>query len=182
MILIEPCCTTKHWMAVRDSIGKNGTTLFEGYGDLSLAELLPAILTRYSETEMMLVAPSIPDQAASALKKWMRKQWARMDGKGKLDVISRLTIIADLSQEASPMASAWLTKNPFPGRLYLCDLQQSDTVILLPDLAIAGPVNMRYLKHFIATATTRPAHVSDLWARYRGLAEQQETGTNGGEE
>lgn len=167
MYLIEPCCAKKHLLAVRDAIGKNGTTLFEGYGDLSLTELLPALLTRYSETEMMIVAPSLPDQAASIIKKWMKKQWARADGKGKLDVIAHLTIVADMSEEQSPTASTWLKENPFEGRLTLVDRQQTDTAILLPDMAIIGPVNMKYDKHFIATATTRKVHVADLWDRFR---------------
>lgn len=172
MHIIEPCCAKKNLMAVRDAIGRNGMTLFEGYGDLSLTELLPALLTRYSETEMILVAPSLPDQAAGIVRRWMRRQWARMDGKGKLDVIRRLTIIADLSEEKSPAASGWLKANPFPGRLALCDIQQGETVILMPDFAIIGPVNMRYGSHFTATATSKKAHIDALWERYGKLARE----------
>lgn len=170
MHIIEPCCAKKNLLALRDAIGNNGTTLFEGYGDLSLTELLPALLTRYSETEMMLVAPSVPDQAQDVIKKWMKKQWARRDGKGRLNVIGRLTVIADLSEEASPAASEWLKENPFGERLTLVSRQQTDTAILLPDMAIVGPVNMKYDKPFIATVTTRMKHVEDIWEHFRRLS------------
>lgn len=171
MHLIQPCCAQKNLCAVRDAIGKNGTTKFEGYGDLSLTELLPAILTRYDDTEMVVAAPSLPDQAAEIIGMWMRKQWARMDGKGKIDVIKHLTIIADLSRGKSPMASQWLKENPFSGRLWLCDTRQESTAILLPDFAITGPVNMRYGNRFVATATTEPVRVKALWDKYRKMVE-----------
>lgn len=183
MYLIEPCCAKKHLLVLRDAIGRNGMTLFEGYGDLSLTELLPALLTRYSETAMLIAAPSLPDQAADILKKWLKKQWARMDGRGKLNVISRLTVIADLSEDASPEASSWKKKELFAGRLCLCDLRQSETAILLPDFAIVGPVNMQYGNHFVATATSKPSHIADLWDRFQKKAasndpgEKQETST-----
>lgn len=154
-------------MQLRDAIGKNGTKEFQGYGDLSLTELLPAILTRYSETEMMIVAPTVPDQAAEIIEKWMRKQWARKDGKGKLDVISHMTIVSDLRRKKSPVVWQWLKENPFGERLTLVNLQQEGTVILLPDFAITGPVNMRYGERFIATATSNPEAVKDLWNKFQ---------------
>ena len=55
MQLIEPCCTQKHWPALRRSLGENGTRLFCGFGDLSIDELMSVILNRYSETDMMIV-------------------------------------------------------------------------------------------------------------------------------
>lgn len=174
MHIIQPCCAKKHVMEIRDAIGRNGMTLFEGYGDLSLTELLPAILTRYAETEMLIAAPSLPDQAAEAVATWMKRQWARADGNGKIDVVSRMTVIADFGPGASPRASGWLRDNPFGGRLTLVDVRQDDTVLLLPDFAVVGPVNMRYGGHFIATATTRPAQVADLWAMFRALADRQD--------
>lgn len=182
MHIIEPCCAKKNLMQMRDAMGKNGMTLFEGYGDLSLTELLPALLTRYSEAEMVLVAPSLPDQAAAAVKRWMRRQWARMDGKGKLDVIARLTVITDLSADKSPAASAWLKDNPFPGRLRLVDDRQGETVILMPDFAIIGPVNMQYGSRFTATATSKKAHVDSLWERYGKLADDAEQAAAAGKE
>lgn len=155
---------------LRDVIGKSGKKPFEGYGDLSLAELLPAVLTRYSETELLIAAPSFPDQAAEAVMKWMKRQWARADGRGKLDVIRHLTIVADLSEEKSPMASQWLKDNPFGDRLTLAAMQQPDTAILLPDFAITGPVNMRYGEHFTAMATAVPQELSALWQQFKALA------------
>lgn len=154
---------------LRDAIGTNGKAQFQGYGDLSLTELLPAILTRYSEAEMMIVAPAVPDQAAEIIGKWMRKQWARMDGNGKLDVIRHLTIVGDLRKKKSPTVWQWLKENPFGERLALIDKPQTDTAILLPDFAITGPVNMRYGEHFVATATGNPETVKGLWEQYQEL-------------
>lgn len=166
MYLIEPCCASKHFMLLRDAIGSCGKATFEGYGDLSLTELLPAILTRYAETRMMIIAPAIPDQAADIIYEWLRKTWARMDGKGRINVLSKLTIVADLSEEVSPTASLWLKSNPFPERLTLVDKAQDDTALLLPDMTIVGPVNMRYGKHFVCEVTTRQEEVNELWDFY----------------
>ena len=169
--LIEPCCAGQHMLSVRDAIGTKGTMEIEGYGDLSLTELLPVILTRYAETELMIVAPALPDQAAEVIATWMRRTIARMDGNGRLNYIRRLTIVSDLSEAASPDASAWLKENPYGERLVLHDMRQDGTAILLPDFAIEGPVNMRYGKHFIATAYGKREDVEELWTKYKGMAE-----------
>lgn len=162
-------------MLLRDSIAKGSSAQFQGFGDLSLTELLPAIMTRYSETELLIAAPSIPDQAAEIIQKWMKQQWSRRDGSAKLDVISRLTIIADLNDEHSPMVSEWLKDNPFGDRLTLVDKRQEDTAILLPDFAITGAVNMRYGHHFTATATTVADEVKTLWAKFKDTDSDGET-------
>lgn len=162
-------------MQMRDTLGSNGKTQFQGFGDLSLTELLPALLTRYSETEMLIAAPAIPDQAAEIIDRWMKKQWARMDGKGKLDCISRLTIIADLSPEQSPMASEWLKENPFGDRLTLVDKAQDDTALLLPDIAIIGPLNLRYGQNFTCDVTTVQEEVDALWKQYSKLTRTVKT-------
>jgi len=157
-------------LQLRKSIEGGGNTQFRGYGDLSLTEILPALLTRYSETEMMIVAPSVPDQAAEIIRRWMKRQWARMDGRGQLDVIAKLTIVADLSEEKSPLASSWLKDNPFDGRLVLADRAQTDTALLLPDLAVTGPLNMRYGHTFICRVTADKDDVDALWKQYMRLA------------
>lgn len=169
--LIEPCCAQKQLRELRNILEKEGTAQMEGYGDLSLTELLPAMLTRYSNAEMLIAAPSLPDQAAEVIATWMLKQWARMDGCGNVNVVKRLTIVSDLSEAASPGASAWLQENPYGERLVLHDVQQDATAILLPDFAIEGPVNMRYGKHFIATAYGKREDVEGLWTKYKGMAE-----------
>lgn len=163
MRLIEPCCASKHFMLLRDAIGTHGRTRFEGYGDLSLTEMLPAMLTRYSETMMMIIAPSIPDQAADIIDEWLRKTWARMDGKGRLNVLSHLTIVADLSETASPTLSTWLTNNPYPNRLTLVNKPQDVTALLLPDMVVVGPMNFRYGERFVCEVTTIADEVSEYW-------------------
>lgn len=169
--LIEPCCAGRHMLSVRDAIGTKGTMEIEGYDDLSLTELLPAILTRYAETELMIVAPTLPDQATEVIATWMRRTIARMDGNGRLNYIRRLTIVSDLSEAASPDASEWLKDNPYGDRLVLHDMRQDATAILLPDFAIEGPVNMRYGKHFTATAYGKREDVEELWTKYKGMVE-----------
>lgn len=174
--LIQPCCAQKELRELRNILEKEGTAQMEGYGDLSLTELLPAMLTRYSNAEMLIAAPSLPDQAAEIIATWMRKQWARMDGCGNVNVIARLTIVSDLSEAASPDASVWLKENPYGERLVLHDMRQDATAILLPDFAIEGPVNMRYGKHFTATAYGKREDVDGLWMKYRGMAENAPDG------
>jgi len=163
MHIIEPCCAARHMMQLRDVLGKDGEKQFEGYGDLSLTELLPAILTRYGDTELLIAAPSVPDQAAEIIAKWMRKQWARNDGNGKIDVVRHLTVVTDTDE--SPAVGEWLRDGAFAGRLTVVARQQAETAILLPDFAVTGPVNMRYGRHFVATATTKAGKVRGLWQR-----------------
>jgi hypothetical protein len=170
MYIIEPCCAERQVAALRRSIDGGHAASIGGYEDMSLAELLPAVLTRYSETGMLIAAPSLPDQAADAVAAWMKRQWARADGNGYMNVIGHLTLIADLDAGVSPKASRWLRDNPFEGRLTLVDLRQEDTVVLLPDFAVTGPVNLRYGRRFTATATTIPSQVADLWRTFQGLA------------
>ena len=95
-----------------------------------------------------------------------------MDGKGRLNVLNKLTVIADLSEEASPVANLWLTNNPFPDRLVLVNKAQDDTALLLPDIAITGPLNFRYDKEFVCDVTTIPSEVSDLWSVYSKLTKK----------
>lgn len=169
MHLIEPCCTPKHLLDLRHILGENGTTLWHGYGDLSLAELLPALLTRYSEVELTMAAPALPDAATETIEKMMRREWMRMDGKGKVWNIGHLTLFADLSEKRSPMASAWAKDNPFGERLTLRNVQQNDTAILLPDIALWGPINMTYGGHFTAMATKNARTIATLREIYEGL-------------
>ena len=169
MHLIEPCCAQKHLLALRESIEPDKTASFHGYGDLSVAELLPALLIRYCETEMLFVAPSLPDEAAETLKGVMRLQRAKMTGRGNLDVVSHLTLVTDLSERKSPLASLWLRENPFADRLTLRNVQQNDTAILLPDIALWGPMNLTYGGHFTAMATENERLMSEMRKNYEHL-------------
>lgn len=167
--LIEPCCSQKHLRQLRDGLGKDGTAFFHGYGDLSLSELLPALLTHYSEAEVMVIAPYLPDVTAEVIAKWMKKQWARIDGSGKMDVISHLTLVADLSERRSPMASEWVKENPFGERMTLRNVQQNDTAILLPDMALWGAMNLNYGGHFTAVATKNARTIETLRGMYEEM-------------
>lgn len=175
MTILEPCCASRQLGLLRDAIGNNKRTQFKGFGDMSLTELLPALLLRYTETEMMIVAPAIPDQATAIIREWLRKTWARWDNTGRLNCLSKLTIIADLSEGASPMMSAWLKDNPFADKLTLVNRVQSDTTLLLPDLAITGPLNLQYDKKFVCDITAIPSEVNGLWARYTQLMRKRNT-------
>ena len=169
MFLIEPCCTQKHWPELRKQLGDGGTMPWEGYGDLSIAELLPVILASYTEVEMMLAAPSIPNLAAEVLAYWLRRQMVTVDGKRQVPVLSRLTIVADLSEKRSPLASTWLKENPYGERLVLKNVQQDDTALILPDIALYGPFNLTYDKHFTATATKNVTTIDGLRNKYANL-------------
>ena len=168
MFLIEPCCTQKQLLALRKKLGDDGTTFFHGYGDLSLAELLPVLMTRYSEVNIMIVAPALPNGAAKVLRQMMEKQWS--DGKGQVNAIGHLTLVADLRKSKSPVASAWVQENPFPGRLTIHDVQQNDTAIILPDIALYGSINLTYGGHFSGIATKRARTIESLREMYRSLA------------
>jgi hypothetical protein len=167
MQIIQPCCTKKALCRLRETTDKGGTRTFECYGDMSITELLPALMTRYAETEMIIAAPSIPDQAAEAIAFEMRRKWSRADGPGKMDEISHLTIITDVSR--SPMLALWIKNGTYGDRLTVIDRRQEEDVILLPDLAILGFKNMRYSEHFIGTITGAPDRVAALWESVRGL-------------
>ncbi|MBR6140456.1 MAG: hypothetical protein IKQ37_01655 [Bacteroidaceae bacterium] len=174
MFLIEPCCTQKHWPALRERIGEDGTIMFHGYGDLSLEELLPVVLTRYSEVDMMLVCPSLPNATAGLLLKWLERKWADGDGDSTHNIISRLAVLTDLRKKKSPTASAWLKNNPYPGRLILHDVQQNDTAILLPDLAVHGAFNLVPNGHFTAIASTNANFIANLKEVYSGLVRRRD--------
>lgn len=168
MFLVEPCCTQKQLLALRGKLGDDGTAFFHGYGDLSLAELLPVLLTRYSEVDVMIVAPALPNGAAKVLRQMMEKQWP--DGKGKVNAVAHLTLVTDLRKSKSPAASAWVQENPFPGRLILNDVQQNDTAVILPDIAMYGSINLTYGGHFSGIATKRKKTIEALRSMYGTLA------------
>lgn len=169
MLLIEPCCTQKHLLALRSKLGENGTSFFHGYGDLSIAEMLPTMLTRYCETEMMLVVPALPNVATEAVNKIMRMQRMSADGKKKLDVIRHLTLVADLRKKKSPEANVWLTDNPFGDRLTIINTQQNDTAVILPDIAFLGNINLSYGGHFTAMGTKHKKLIDDMKENYLKL-------------
>jgi len=168
MHIIQPCCTKKDLCRLREVTDKGETRNFECFGDMSITELLPPLMTRYGETEMLIAAPSIPDQAAEAIAFEMRRRWSRAEGPGKMDEISHLAIITDVSR--SPMLSLWMRNDTFGDRLTVIDSRQEECVILLPDLAILGFRNMRYGEHFFGTMTGAPDRVAGLWEEYRGKA------------
>lgn len=173
MMIIEPCCAKKHLSRLRESIKGGGTRSFECYGDMSLTELMPAMMTRYAEAEMLIACPSFPDQAADAVAIEMRRRWSRADGQGKMDEIAHLTVITDTSR--APQLMMWLAGDTFDGRLKVVDShREEEYVILLPDFAILGFRNMRYGEHFTAIAITEQTRVDALWERYRGKVSEKE--------
>ena len=169
MFLIEPCCTQKHLLELRHKLGGNGACFFHGHGDLSLAEILPVLLTRYSEVELMMVLPRVPDAAAEVIRHVMDREWTTANGKGKVFNIKRLDLIADMRKAKSPTASAWVKENPWEGRLFIRNIQQGDTAILLPDIGMTGPINLQYGGHFIALATRSAKTSASLKAEYEKL-------------
>jgi len=162
MHLIEPCCAPKQLLALRSKLGDNGTAFWHGYGDLSIAELLPQMLTRYTEVDLIIAAPSLPDMATEIIRKMMERQWRSMDGKGMVYNIRQLTLIADMRKKKSPLANKWLYDNPFDSRLLIHNTQQGDTAIILPDIAFFGNINLTYSGHFTAVATKNTSVIADV--------------------
>jgi hypothetical protein len=67
------------------------------------------------------------------------------------------------------MASEWVKDNPYPERMTLKNVQQNDTAILLPDIALWGPMNLNYGGHFTALATKNARTIETLRGMYEGL-------------
>ena len=169
MMLIQPCCTQKTIPQLRRKLGDDGTTFVHGYGDLGLNELLPVMLAPYREAELMIVAPALPDTAARVIEKLMQRQMPLPGGKGDVMLIKKLTVVANLKKNPKYISAGWMKQNPWGDRLVLRHRQQNDTAILLPDMAVIGPVNMAYNGHFTAVVTRRKKTIDELRATYLGL-------------
>ena len=92
-----------------------------------------------------------------------------MKGRGQVPLIKQLTIVANLKKNSKYLSAGWVKENPWGERLQLKHCQQNDTAILLPDMAIIGPVNMAYNGHFTAVVTRRKKTIGELRATYLGL-------------
>ena len=166
MYLIEPCCAPKQLLELRKKLSDKGTVFWHACGDLSLEEFLKALLPHYSEAEMIIAAPSIPDAAVESIMYAMRRQHARIDGSGNMDAIKHLTIVSDLRPQKSPIASRWLAVPPLGDRLTVRNVQQADTAIIMPDIAFLGPINLTYGRHFTAVATKNAETIASLRSLY----------------
>ena len=165
--LLEPCCIQRQLSDLCRAIKDGGEAEFNYYGDLSLTELLPALLERYNKTRLLIVAPSIPDTAAEVIASWARRQWKRMDGSGSFYALQHITIVTSLA--ASPAVGSWLEKNLFGDRLTVVDANQGEHIIALHNLAISGFRNMRYGENGTAVITTEPEKIESLWEKYEAL-------------
>ena len=164
MNLLEPCCIQRQLSDLCRAIKDGGEAEFNYYGDLSLTELLPALLERYNKTKLLIVAPSIPDTAAEVIASWARRQWKRMDGSGSFYALQHITIVTSLA--ASPAVGSWLEKNLFGDRLTVVDANQGEHIIALHNLAISGFRNMRYGENGTAVITTEANKIQALWEKY----------------
>ncbi len=169
MTLIQPCCAPKDLLQLRHVLGEDGTTLWHAYGDLSLSELLPPLLTRYNEVEILLVTPSLPDAAAVVVRRMMQQQFPSRDGNVLHHTIAHMTLISRFTERQSPLASTWMSTTPFGERLTTKNVQQNDTAILLPDIALWGPINLTYGGHFTAMATKNARTIAALREGYERL-------------
>ena len=162
MQLIEPCCAPKHLLQLREKLGESGTAFWHGYGDMSVLELLPALMRRYADVELLIALPFVPDQVYELIIRLMRRQCSTYDGKGRMDIVRHLTLITDLRESKSPLASELTENNPFPGRLTIRNVQQNDTVFILHDIAVIGNINLLYGGHFTAIATKSQAVIQSM--------------------
>lgn len=169
MQIIEPCCTQKHWPEIRNKIGKDGTTFFHGYGDLSITELFPVLMTPYSNTELLIVCPALPNATAEVITHWMEKDFSGVASRERVPAIASCTIITNCNAKKSPAAAKWLKENPWPERMKLHNIQQNDTAVMLPDLAIYGNINLVHSGHFTALASTNAKVIKNLRDTYLSL-------------
>lgn len=162
MQLIEPCCAPKHLLQLREKLGESGTAFWHGYGDMSVLELLPALMRRYADEELLIAMPCVPDPVYELITRLMGKQCSSYNGKGRMNIVRHLTLIADLRESKSPSASELIRDNPYAGRLTIRNVQQNDTVFILHDIAIMGNINLLYGGHFTAIATKNQAVIQSM--------------------
>ena len=126
MLLIEPCCTSKTIPSLIDRLGNDGTELWHGYADLTLADILTPILASYEEVvDVTIVIPYLPPYLADALRIHL------VQGS-----ICNLTLLTDArgskGQPAMSLARA------YSDSVILASHSVADTFILLPDIVWWG--------------------------------------------
>ncbi len=168
MITIEPCCANKHWKQVLKELEMKKTVLVNGYGDMTLTELLPEVLQRYSEADVLMALPTVPEQMRTLVGRMLRRTWALAQG-GNVDVVRRLRLITDARASKSPGLVEWAQGQE---RLRLANAQHNDTLIIVHNgnpqgecaLAIMGPVNMVPCGQWTAMVTRDPVLLAELRA------------------
>lgn len=161
---IQPCCTQKHIPAVRRQLEKQTTVAFEGYGDLTLADLLPVLGDTCIGHDLTIVAPNIPRYLRSAILHSMTSTVVRQ-GKNT-PRHPHLTIVTDTSEERSPDLRH--LAESMPDRITLCHAVQSDTMLLLPDELWFG--NIGRGARFVGVVTRDPNLIATITSPIRQLS------------
>lgn len=204
MRTIEPCCTQKHWPQVLEDLKRRPTVMMNGYGDMTLCELLPVMLERYAECEVMVVVPTLPPQLREVLDRWARQTWG--DGSR---AVAQMWVITDARESKSPGAAEWSRG----AGVAMASCQQNDTAVVVrgrgsrgesqgsrgesresrgesresrvesqefgEDVMVTGAVNVRPSGMFTAVVTRDEKMIAETWAYYNKVFEAWKIGENG---
>ena len=167
IITIEPCCANKHWKKVLAELELKKTVLIEGYGDMTLNELLPVALGRCQEAEVIITAPLMPEELCRTIGTLLYHTWALPDG-GNINKIAHMRVITDARASKSPAVMEWAKR--YGGQVELASCQQNDTMVLVTDsnsaddMAIVGPVNVQPCGQWTTMVTRDPVLMAELCA------------------
>ena len=178
MLTIEPCCTQKHWPKILHNLKDTSYVYFEGYGDMTLNELLPVVFDGFSDADVMLAVPVMPERLISTLRELTKRSWANPSGRGSVPLIKRFRIITDARSTKSPGVLDFCRelRSQCAGS-GVASLQQNDTIIIVRDaystIMIFGSVNSRPSCQWTAFVTNDQGHIADVWsvleARYKAF-------------
>lgn len=164
--------------------------MMNGYGDMTLCELLPVMLERYAECEVMVAVPTLPPQLREVLDRWTRQTWG--DGSR---AVARIWVITDARESKSPGAAEWSRD----AGVAMASCQQNDTTVVVrgrgsrvesqgsrgegrefgEDVMVMGAVNVRPSGMFTAVVTKDEKMIAEAWAYYNKVFEAWEIGENG---
>lgn len=168
MITIEPCCAaTKHWpkvLATLDELGEESVVGIRGYGDMTLMELLPAMVSSYSEADVLVAVPTLPSCLREKLDALLHLSWG--NDSGSVPAVARLRVITDARESRSPAAAEWI--QDAGSRVSLASCQMNDTVVIIRGsggggVMVFGAVNARPATEWVAMATKDKRLIEDFW-------------------
>jgi len=137
------------------------TVVFEGYGDLTLNELLPVLGDIHIGQDITIITPNVPRYLLSGIQHMLA---ATVVKKGKNTLRHpHMTITTDTSEQHSPGLKELADR--VGDRITLNHQQLSDTMILLQGELWFG--NVGHGKHFHGIVTREPFLIRELTSGIR---------------
>lgn len=174
MKLIEPCCSQRHVPELLSLLEDSDPLFFQGFGDLSLSDLLSPLLSGISLSDVLLMCPTLPSPIHPFLRSWYLKRWSTGDSSDGTPPIASLTIVTDCRSSRSGDIRAWrdsLIQDGLPCQsVALSHYVQNDTCLIVNDLLIYGNMNIVPRNPFSAIVTRSPHLVSEYRARIDSLS------------